>query len=110
MTIKLEPSWLAVLQPEFDQEYLKTLKQFLVSEQQQHTVYPPNGEIFSAFTHTPFDKVRVVILGQDPYHGPGEAHGLSFSVKKASVYRPLCATSTRNCKAMLASHHLHMVT
>jgi len=82
MTIKLEPSWLAVLQSEFDKEYMKTLKQFLVTEQQQHTVYPPNGEIFSAFTHTPFDKVRVVILGQDPYHGPGEAHGLSFSVKK----------------------------
>ena len=82
MTIKLEPSWLAVLQPEFDKEYMKNLKAFLVEEQKNHVVYPPNSEIFSAFTHTPFDKVRVVILGQDPYHGPGEAHGLSFSVKK----------------------------
>lgn len=82
MTIKLEASWLAVLKPEFDKEYMKNLKSFLVEEQQSHVVYPPNAEIFSAFEHTPFDKVRVVILGQDPYHGPGEAHGLSFSVKK----------------------------
>lgn len=82
MSIKLEASWLAVLQPEFDKDYMKTLKAFLVEEQKSHTVYPPNSEIFSAFDHTPFDKVRVVILGQDPYHGPGEAHGLSFSVKK----------------------------
>ena len=82
MTIKLEASWLAVLKPEFDKEYMKRLKQFLMEEQQNHVVYPPNAEIFSAFEQTPFDKVRVVILGQDPYHGPGEAHGLSFSVKK----------------------------
>ena len=82
MSIKLEPSWLAVLQPEFEKDYMKTLKTFLVEEQAHHTVYPPNSEIFSAFSYTPFEKVRVVILGQDPYHGPGEAHGLSFSVKK----------------------------
>ncbi len=82
MTIQLEASWLAVLKDEFDKDYMKKLKTFLVEEQQQHTVYPPNSEIFAAFEHTPFDKVRVVILGQDPYHGPGEAHGLSFSVKK----------------------------
>jgi uracil-DNA glycosylase len=82
MTIQLEPSWLAVLRPEFDKEYMKSLKAFLVEEQKSHVVYPPNSEIFSAFAHTPFDKVRVVILGHDPYHGPGEAHGLSFSVKK----------------------------
>ncbi len=82
MTVQLEASWLAVLKDEFDKDYMKNLKTFLVEEQQQHTVYPPNAEIFAAFEHTPFDKVRVVILGQDPYHGPGEAHGLSFSVKK----------------------------
>ena len=82
MTIKLEASWRAVLKPEFDKEYMKQLKLFLVEEQQHHTVYPPNSEIFTAFEQTPFDNVRVVILGQDPYHGPGEAHGLSFSVKK----------------------------
>ena len=82
MTIKLEASWLKVLRPEFDKEYMKQLKLFLVEEQKQHVVYPPNAEMFAAFEQTPFDKVRVVILGQDPYHGPGEAHGLSFSVKK----------------------------
>lgn len=82
MTVQLEASWLAVLKDEFDKDYMKNLKTFLVEEQKQHTVYPPNADIFAAFEHTPFDKVRVVILGQDPYHGPGEAHGLSFSVKK----------------------------
>ena len=82
MAIQLEASWLNVLQTEFEQEYMKNLKKFLVEEQSQYTVYPPNSEIFSAFQHTPFHSVRVVILGQDPYHGPGEAHGLSFSVKK----------------------------
>jgi uracil-DNA glycosylase len=82
MTVKLEASWLAVLKDEFEKDYMKNLKVFLVEEQKNNVVYPPNSEIFSAFEHTPFDKVRVVILGQDPYHGPGEAHGLSFSVKK----------------------------
>ena len=65
---------------------MKQLKIFLVEEQKQHRVYPPNSEMFSAFDHTPFEKVRVVILGQDPYHGPGEAHGFSFSVKKGVPY------------------------
>lgn len=82
MSIQLEASWLNVLRTEFEQDYMKSLKAFLVEEQTKHTVYPPNSEIFSAFQHTPFSNVRVVILGQDPYHGPGEAHGLSFSVKK----------------------------
>ena len=82
MTVRMESSWLAVLQEEFEQEYMKSLKAFLVEEQRSHTVYPPNSEIFSAFEHTPFHHVRVVILGQDPYHNPGEAHGLSFSVRK----------------------------
>lgn len=85
MSVQMEPSWLAVLQTEFEQEYMKSLKAFLVEEQRNHTVYPPNSEIFSAFQHTPFHSVRVVILGQDPYHGPGEAHGLSFSVKGIRV-------------------------
>ena len=82
MSIRLEASWLEVLHDEFDKDYMKNLKSFLVHEQANHRVYPPNSEIFSAFFHTPFHSVRAVILGQDPYHGPGEAHGLSFSVKK----------------------------
>ncbi len=81
--IKLEKSWLSVLKDEFDKDYMKNLRQFLVQEKRSgKTVYPPSDEVFAAFDHTPFDKVKVVILGQDPYHGPGQAHGLSFSVRK----------------------------
>ncbi|MBE7637254.1 uracil-DNA glycosylase [Sneathiella sp. P13V-1] len=81
--IKLEKSWLSVLKGEFDKDYMKSLRQFLLDEKKSgKTVYPPSNEIFAAFDHTPFDRVKVVILGQDPYHGPGQAHGLSFSVKK----------------------------
>jgi len=79
--IKLEKSWLDHLQPEFDKPYMQTLKQFLLSEKQAgKTIYPPGPEIFTALNSTAFDDVKVVILGQDPYHGPGQAHGLSFSV------------------------------
>lgn len=78
---QLEPSWLAVMGDVFDQPYMQALRQFLVEEKQHATVYPPGPEIFSAFWATPFDDVRVVILGQDPYHGEGQAHGLCFSVQ-----------------------------
>lgn len=77
---QIEPTWLPVLQDEFNAEYFQQLKQFLVEEKQLQTIYPPGGLIFSAFNRTPFDKVKVVILGQDPYHGPGQANGLCFSV------------------------------
>ncbi len=81
--IKLEKSWLAVLKREFDKDYMAELRTFLAAEKQAgKTIYPPADEIFAAFNHTPFEKVKVVILGQDPYHGPNQAHGLSFSVKK----------------------------
>lgn len=79
---QIEASWLAVLEDEFEKPYMADLRAFLVAEKQEHTVFPPGGEIFNAFNLTPFDQVRVVILGQDPYHGPGQAHGLSFSVKR----------------------------
>ena len=83
MTATLEQSWLKVLEKEFEQDYMKSLKTFLLSEKHNgHTIYPKNADIFNAFKHTPFDKVKVVILGQDPYHGPNQAHGLSFSVQK----------------------------
>ena len=88
MFVPLESSWLAVLEDEFNKEYMKTLTQFLTEERQSHIVYPPTEEIFSAFSQTPLDQVRVVILGQDPYHGPGEAHGLSFSVQKGMKIPP----------------------
>lgn len=80
--IKLDQSWLTPLQGEFDSPYMAALKQFLVAEKQagKH-IFPPGGEWFHALDATPLDKVRVVIIGQDPYHGPGQAHGLCFSVR-----------------------------
>ncbi len=80
-TPQLDPSWLAVLGDTFDQPYMRDLRQFLLEEKRQHVVYPPGPDIFNAFWATPFDAVRVVILGQDPYHGAGQAHGLCFSVQ-----------------------------
>lgn len=77
---KLEEGWLNVLKPEFEKPYFSDLKSFLVREREQFTVYPPGNRIFAAFDYTPFEEVEVVILGQDPYHGPGQANGLCFSV------------------------------
>ncbi len=77
----IEPSWKEALKAEFEKPYFKELKKFIVDEiKSGHTIYPPGPFIFAAFDKTPFDNVKVVILGQDPYHGPKQAHGLSFSV------------------------------
>ena len=78
--ITIHPSWKEVLENEFSSPYFLNLKKFLVDEKQKHIVYPVGSLIFSAFNHTPFEKVKVVIIGQDPYHGPGQANGLCFSV------------------------------
>jgi len=80
MEVKIEKSWKEALAPEFEADYFAALTDFVKKEYKSNTVYPPAKFIFRAFELTPFDKVRVVILGQDPYHGPGQAHGLSFSV------------------------------
>ncbi|HWK99880.1 MAG TPA: uracil-DNA glycosylase [Parapedobacter sp.] len=88
MSIHLESSWKAVLEPEFEKPYMQALKGFLKSELQQHAVFPPNRLIFNAFEHTPFDRVKVVILGQDPYHNVGQAMGLSFSVPRGIEIPP----------------------
>lgn len=77
---QLEEGWLRVLADEFGKDYFTKLKAFLVAERAQYRVFPPGNLIFNAFNLTPLDKVKVVILGQDPYHGYGQAHGLSFSV------------------------------
>jgi uracil-DNA glycosylase len=77
---KIDPSWKEALKEEFEADYFYQLKQFILSEKQNHTIYPPGSLIFNAFNHTPLDQVRAVILGQDPYHGRGQAHGLCFSV------------------------------
>ncbi|VVP09822.1 uracil-DNA glycosylase [Pseudomonas sp. B21128] len=80
--IKLEPSWKEALRAEFDQPYMAELRNFLQQEQAAgKEIYPPRPLIFNALNSTPLDKVKVVILGQDPYHGPGQAHGLCFSVQ-----------------------------
>ena len=87
--IQIEPGWKQVLASEFASEYMASLRAFLLAEKQQGTVvYPPGPLIFNAFNHTPFDKVKVVILGQDPYHGPGQAHGLCFSVPEGVAPPP----------------------
>lgn len=78
--MKLHRSWYEKLQDEISKPYIGELKKFLESEQQTQTVYPPEPLVFNAFSQTPFDQVKVVIMGQDPYHGAGQAHGLSFSV------------------------------
>lgn len=78
---QLHPSWQAVIGQEFDKPYMQALRAFLKQEKAQgKVIFPPGSLIFNAFNHTPFDQVRVVIIGQDPYHGPNQAHGLSFSV------------------------------
>jgi uracil-DNA glycosylase len=80
--VKLEPSWLAVVGDEFDKLYMKQLKAFLQAEKQAgKVIYPAAANWFNALNTTPFERVEVVILGQDPYHGPGQAHGLCFSVQ-----------------------------
>ena len=81
MQVKIEESWREVLQPQFDSVYFEMLTSFVRKAYQASTVYPPGSKIFEAFNRTPFDKVKVVILGQDPYHGPNQAHGLCFSVQ-----------------------------
>lgn len=88
MSVRIDPSWYAVLQPQFEAPYFAQLKEFLVAERQQYTCYPPGGKIFNAFDTTPFDKVKVVILGQDPYHEPGQAMGLCFSVPQGVQVPP----------------------
>lgn len=81
--IRLHPEWLQHLAGEFEQPYMQSLRAFLISERQAgHVVYPPGDEIFAALNATPLSQVRVVILGQDPYHGPDQAHGLCFSVRR----------------------------
>jgi len=78
--VNIDDSWYAELKDEFNKEYFAKLKAFLVEEKKNNVVYPPGSQIFSAFNYTPFHKIKVVILGQDPYHGHGQAHGLCFSV------------------------------
>ena len=80
--VKLGNDWDTLLEEEFKKEYYIALRHFLVQEYNTKTIYPSMYDIFNALRHTPYNKVKAVILGQDPYHGPGQAHGLCFSVMK----------------------------
>jgi len=87
--VQLEASWLKALSGEFEQDYMRALRQYLGQEKKAgKQIFPPGQQIFNAFAHTPLPDVRVVILGQDPYHGPGQAHGLCFSVPHGIAVPP----------------------
>ena len=84
----MEASWQQELKEEFDKPYFKSLTDFVTQEYSTNTCFPPEGEIFSAFDHCPFNNVKVVIIGQDPYHGEGQANGLCFSVQNGIAHPP----------------------
>src|SRR5437879_3993870 len=89
MSFELEPSWLNILKGEFEQEYMLDLEKSLKKDKEAgHKIYPKDSDIFNAFWKTPLTNLKVVILGQDPYHGVNQAHGLSFSVQKGVAIPP----------------------
>lgn len=88
MDVKIEKSWKEVLSEEFEKPYFSSLVSFIKQEYQSKTIYPKGSDIFNAFWKCPLDAVKVVILGQDPYHGPNQAHGLSFSVPEGVPFPP----------------------
>jgi uracil-DNA glycosylase len=88
MDVKIEESWKTSLADEFEKPYFRQLTDFVKGEYAKWTIYPPGSLIFNAFNLCPFDKVKVVLLGQDPYHEPGQAHGLCFSVREGTPFPP----------------------
>lgn len=88
MAVTIEESWKQQLKTEFEQPYFKQLSQFIKTEYALHTCYPKGKDVFAAFDHSPFKDTKVVIIGQDPYHGPGQANGLCFSVKDGIAHPP----------------------
>jgi len=111
--IKIEQSWLEELKEEFSKEYMMELKQFLLQEKQKgKEIYPSGDSIFQALNSTPLDKVKVVILGQDPYHGPGQAHGLCFSVQPGVPVPPSLKNIYKEMEADLGikpPEHGHLI-
>lgn len=101
MDVNIEPGWQSVLAEEFDKAYFKDLMTFVNSEYATTTCYPPKNEIFLAFNVTPFDSVKVVIIGQDPYHGAGQANGLCFSVANGVKLPPSLVNIFREIKSDL---------
>jgi uracil-DNA glycosylase len=88
MNVKIETTWKLLLHNEFEKEYFEKLVDFIREEYKTKTIYPPGNLIFNAFNLCPFNKVKTVIIGQDPYHGPGQAHGLCFSVIDGTGFPP----------------------
>lgn len=88
MDVSIHPSWKTRLQPEFEKPYFQQLVHFVKQEYRSHTCYPKGKDIFAAFDHCPFQETKVVIIGQDPYHGPNQANGLCFSVKDGVPHPP----------------------
>lgn len=101
MEVKIEESWKRVLEKEFGEDYFGKLAEFVKAEYKQATVYPPPKFIFRAFELTPFDKVKVVILGQDPYHGPNQANGLAFAVGEGVALPPSLININKEIKTDL---------
>ena len=101
MDVKIENSWKEALKDEFEKPYFATLCEFVRQEYKSFTIYPPAGLIFNAFNLCPIDKIKVVIIGQDPYHEPGQAHGLCFSVNDGIKYPP----SLQNIYKEIASEY-----
>lgn len=110
MNVQIEESWKAHLAPEFDKDYFRTLTDFVRNEYSQYQIFPPGRLIFNAFNLCPFDKVKVVIIGQDPYHGPGQAHGLCFSVNDGVPFPPSLVNIFKRLKRILVPMHLLRVT
>ena len=108
MDVRIEPSWKKILEPEFAKAYFADLSTFVKSEYQTATVYPPPKFIFRAFELTPFEQVKVVILGQDPYHGAGEANGLCFAVSTFPRLPPSLRNIYKEIESDLGKkpHHL----
>ena len=104
MTIKIEDSWHQVLKAEFDKPYFKNLTEFVRQEYRQQTCYPPAKLIFNAFDSCSFDDVKVIILGQDPYHGPNQAHGLCFSVNDGIPFPPSLNNIFKELKDDISKH------
>lgn len=106
MNVEIESSWKNLLQNEFEQPYFTNLTHFIKTEiAGKKTIYPKGSEIFNAFLLTPFEKVKVVILGQDPYHNPGQAHGLCFSVPEKVPLPPSLLNIFKELKSDLGAEH-----
>ncbi|MFN8211849.1 MAG: uracil-DNA glycosylase [Bacteroidales bacterium] len=103
MEVKIEQSWKERLGDEFQKEYFLKLTDFVKNEYHTNTVYPPGSLIFNAFNLCPFDNVKAVIIGQDPYHGPGQAHGLCFSVREGVDFPPSLVNIFKEIKSDLGT-------